>query len=470
VLEVRSVSSYVLIRFPAVFRTLLPISRVALTESLRQPVVVLLTLLGGVLQIFNTWSAAYSLGYSTTEAAEVTSDNKMLLDIGLSTLFGIGAVLAGFLASSVLSREVASKTILTVVSKPVGRTSLVLGKFLGVAGAVLICCGIQVFFFLLAIRHEVMTTATDKLDMPVLFFGGLALVLSLGIAGWTNYYYGWSFSQTSTLLLLPLTFGAYVLTLLVGKGWVVQDMHTAWKPQVVTATVAVVLAVLVLSSIAVALSTRLNQVLTIVGCFAVFVAALLSNAFLGRGVFRNEAIGVVSKVEAVDFSKSFVADHSPLILELKAEPKTALKAGDPLYYSPSPNGYPMIPEVTYPAFRGNLENINELLGEAAKPAIILTAVDNKSITVRNIGATPVPVGRDPEVGDYVFITPTRTSRTKLALWGAIPNLQYFWLVDAVTQNRPVPRNYLFLTGLYTLAQVTIFLSLAVMLFQKRDVG
>jgi hypothetical protein len=74
------------------------------------------------------------------------------------------------------------------------------------------------------------------------------------------------------------------------------------------------------------------------------------------------------------------------------------------------------------------------------------------------------------VGDYVFITPTRTSTTKLALWGAIPNLQYFWLVDAVTQNRPVPRNYLFLTGLYTLAQVTIFLSLAVMLFQKRDVG
>ena len=58
----------------------------------------------------------------------------------------------------------------------------------------------------------------------------------------------------------------------------------------------------------------------------------------------------------------------------------------------------------------------------------------------------------------------------MAAWGIVPNIQYFWLVDAVTQNQPVPRSHVAMLGLYAAAQVGIFLSLAVVLFQRRQVG
>ena len=38
-----------------------------------------------------------------------------------------------FVATAVLSREIENKTVLTVVSKPIGRTTVIFGKYIGVA-------------------------------------------------------------------------------------------------------------------------------------------------------------------------------------------------------------------------------------------------------------------------------------------------------------------------------------------------
>jgi hypothetical protein len=80
------------------------------------------------------------------------------------------------------------------------------------------------------------------------------------------------------------------------------------------------------------------------------------------------------------------------------------------------------------------------------------------------------VSRGPERGDYVFNQPTRINRAAMVAWVAIPNMQLFWLLDAVTQNRVIPGGYLLFVGLYAVCQIGAFLSLGVMLFQRRDVG
>ena len=121
----------------------LSIARTTLIESLRQPVVLLLLLVCFLCQVISTWNTGYSLGYSTTESAEVTADNKLLFDIGLSTVFVIGALMAGFVATSAISREIENKTILTVISKPIARVSVILGKFLGISGALAIASTIM---------------------------------------------------------------------------------------------------------------------------------------------------------------------------------------------------------------------------------------------------------------------------------------------------------------------------------------
>ncbi|MEX0885864.1 MAG: ABC transporter permease subunit, partial [Phycisphaeraceae bacterium] len=105
---------------------LLTIAGNTFTEAIRQPIFTVLVLLGAVALGLNLQLAAYTF----------EDDTKILIDLGLSTVFLVGLFLAAFTATGVLASEVESKTVLTVVSKPVSRPLFVVGKFLGVAGAI----------------------------------------------------------------------------------------------------------------------------------------------------------------------------------------------------------------------------------------------------------------------------------------------------------------------------------------------
>ncbi|MBK7405455.1 MAG: ABC transporter permease subunit [Phycisphaerales bacterium] len=248
------------------------ITRNTFVESIRQPIYFIVLLLAAVLQVFTTWSTAYSMGYTTS--AEVSKDNRLMLDIGLATIFVAGMLLAAFVATAVLSREIESKTVLTVVSKPISRGAVVVGKYFGVAGAIGVAVIIMTAYLLLALRHGVMSTAADDPDQPVILFSTAAILLSVGVAGWCNFYYGWSFPQAATLILLPAIVCAYVVTLLVSKKWGLQPIFTDFKPQVIFAAAALLMALLVIAAVATAASTRLGQVMTIVVCAGVFMLGL----------------------------------------------------------------------------------------------------------------------------------------------------------------------------------------------------
>lgn len=451
------------------FTQLLAIARNTFVESVRQPVLFVLVLLSGVLQAFSTMNTGFSM--ADVESSQVSGDTKLLFDIGLGTIFVISTLLAGFIATAVISREIENKTVLTVISKPVARPVLVLGKFAGVAGAVMAGLIVMLVFLLMAIRHGVMSTTADELDGPVLVFGIGFVAISILVAGWCNYFYGWNFPQTLIVLLTPLSVVAYVLVLLVGKGWKVQDLHTDFKDQVMVASLCLGLAVLVLTSVALAASTRLGQVMTIVVCLGVFVGALLSNHLIGRHVFDNAAIGRVQGVTPEDPTKTtFANPGETLTVRLTREPIQRPRPGDAVYYSPSPSGFPMLAPTGYGRFEGDLSELSQQLAPQVPPGIIALEASGAALKIRHIGGSPLRIVRPPEAEDYVFTRPTTIRPLALAAWGAIPNLQFFWLLDAVSQNRPVPASYLGLVSAYAACQIGAFLCLAVILFQRRDVG
>lgn len=459
------------------------IARNAFVESIRQPIVPILILLSGITQVLNTAMTGFSMGM--TESSEVTSDNKLLFDIGISAVFGFGVVLSAFIATSVLSREIENKTVLTVVSKPVGRPTLLIGKYLGVAGAILVSVVIMLIFLLLAIRHGVLTTTSDLVDYPVLVFGMSAVVLSVLLAAWCNYFYSWQFSQTLVLLLLAFTIIAYVLCLKIAKEWKFQDLHTDFKPQITIACVCLTTALMVFASIATAISTRLSQVMTIVVCVGVFIASLMSNYFLGGRSFSNKIAARIEAAVSTDpaIKIPFLKDQDEVIVKIAGTPFIEMKPGMPFMYSSSPSGFPMNTP-TFQPFTGDVNN-RDALAQAADSAFIITKVESISatkpngpkagdyLTVRRVGPYRESMLVDyvpPQVGDYIFVTPTQINAPALAAWGVIPNLQHFWLLDAITQNQPIPGSYVVRTIIYALLQITGFLGIGVFLFMKRDVG
>jgi hypothetical protein len=102
--------------------------------------------------------------------------------------------------------------------------------------------------------------------------------------------------------------------------------------------------------------------------------------------------------------------------------------------------------------------------------LVISAIRGRELTVKHVGADAVLTRHSPQANDYVFIRPTRINVIAWGAWGVVPNIQFFWMVDAITQNQPVPGSHLGLIAVYALAQIGVFLSLAVMLFQTREVG
>jgi ABC-type transport system involved in multi-copper enzyme maturation permease subunit len=445
----------------------LTIAKNTFIESIRQPIFFVLVMLCGILQFFTTWGTGFAMGY--TESGEVSGDDKLQFDVGLSTVLVCGMLLAALTATAVISREIENKTVLTVVSKPIGRPTLILGKYLGVAASLLIAIVPMVMFLLMGIRHGVMSTAADDPDQPVLLFSFLAIGIAVGVAVWCNFFYGWYFSQTCILILAPGMFIAYVVVLCISKKWHWQFIGVDMKPQIYFACIGMSMAILVLAAIATAVSTRLGQVMTTAVCVGIFLFGLLSNYLIGRHVFTNRIAAMIQNVGSESIKPGWDEPGSTYHIKIQSVFKIPVHVGDAFYYSSSPSGVPMeVPD--YPAFTGDVDKADEAYGPNTPAALVITQVDSQNLTVKRVGSGPFQAERPPAPNDYVFIAPTKVSIPALVVWGIVPNLHYFWLVDAVSQNQLIPFTHLFLILFYSLAQIGVFLSLGVILFQRRDVG
>ncbi|MHC5002545.1 MAG: hypothetical protein ACYTJ0_05425 [Planctomycetota bacterium] len=257
---------------------LLAITRNTFFESIRQPIMLVVLLVATLLIILSNPLSAFTM----------EDDQRMLVHMGLATVFVGGALLASFIATSVLTREIENRTALTVIGKPVGRPIFVLGKFLGVAGALTMGTLLMCFAFLLVERHGVLQTVRDPMHWPVVTFGVIAAILGVGVGVWCNYFYGMAFSSTTICLTTPLAALAYFFSLMFGPDFTPQPIALAFKPDLWLALICLLAAILVLTAVAVAASTRLGQVMTLCVTIGVFLLGMLSDHFLGGPITRLE--------------------------------------------------------------------------------------------------------------------------------------------------------------------------------------
>ncbi len=500
----------------------IPIARNAFKESIRQPVFFVMLLLAAFIQLLNTWIVGFTMGAKNVPG-EVTGDNKLLLDVSMGAIFLLGIILAAFIATAAISREIENKTVLTVVSKPIGRTSIILGKFLGISSAMFVAIGIMIAFLLLGIRHGILTTAAQDPNMPVILLTSLAIFGSIAIGALGNYMYGWSFGQTASLTLLVTIWIAYIALLFIDEDWTLMNPIENFKPQIMLATTCLAMALFVMTALATAISTRLGQVMTIAICTGVFVIGLLSNYWFGRGIYENQRIGQVAMTESpsgfdlydlyrdevwniaalrngmeleefvdsqldprryVTLRELLSLDHSKLaddevfnevmlrspgsrmIITMLGPPTVDLKLGDSFYYGSSPSGI----ELVTPKFTPLDPEIIPEKDVREEPALVITAINDDRLVIQQVGKEPLPLDRPPLSGDSIFLGPTIVHKAPLVIWSIVPNMQAFWLLDAVTQNQPIPFSHVVLVFFYGLCQIVVFLSLAVILFQGRDVG
>lgn len=251
-------------------------------ETLRQPIYLVLVITTFLVLITDTALTGYSM-----EVDMQSGDLRMLVNLGLSTLLMSGLLLAVFAASSTLAREIERRTLLTVVAKPVHRPVILLGKYLGVLAATTVGFYLCVLVFLMTVRHGTRPAASDPWDLAVLTFGIGGLALAVLGALFCNFFFGWAYTSTSIYLKLITLTVAMVLIGFIGQDWQPVEFFEGIDPEILKAILLLWLALVVISALAVTLSTRLGQMPTLGVCLVGFFLSMVADSIFGRYVDEN---------------------------------------------------------------------------------------------------------------------------------------------------------------------------------------
>ena len=291
---------------------LLIIARNTFTETLRQPIYAVIISIALFLFVMSPGLTMYTLD----------EDIKLLREIGLSTLFLSGLFIAIFSATGAVTEEIESKTVTTILSKPINRPTFILGKFLGVCAAVALAHYISTIAMLMIIRHGVLESAGDTHDWPVIVSASLIAVSALLLTAFLNYTYDWPFSATAIVLTAVFATFAIIFLCFIDKEWHFNPQENHIEVFEIYGSVLLLMAVIILVALAVMFSTRLNIVLTLVCCTSAFLIGLIHD-----WLFARHADALWAKIGAVLVPNFQVFWISDAIYEGSAVPTAYLLMG-----------------------------------------------------------------------------------------------------------------------------------------------
>jgi ABC-2 type transport system permease protein len=251
---------------------LITIAKNTFVETLRQPVYAVIVATALLLLVVSPSLSMYTMD----------DDNKLLREIGLSTLFLTSLFIAIFSASGAVSVEMENKTILTVLTKPVQRPIFLLAKFVGVVGAVALGHYLCTVALLMTIRHGVLSTASDTHDWTVIGSAAAALTVTVLLSAFFNYAYDWKFTSTAVVLSAILATFVLVFLALIDRDWQFNPAKNSINRLDVYGSILLFLAALIIAALAVTISARFNMVVTLSACIGVFLLGLISDYVFGR--------------------------------------------------------------------------------------------------------------------------------------------------------------------------------------------
>ncbi len=245
------------------------IARLALLETLRQPIILLLALGSLTFIALMPLLITHVLG----------DGQRMVRDSALALHLVSGLVLGAYAACASLRDEVRRGTASAVLSKPVGRTLFLLAKYVGLALVMLLYSALLAIAVILAAR-----TAAEDFSFDIWGSGPLllAILLALLAGGLQNFLLRRPFaSRTFAALLLLVPLALLVSGAVDVEGHRASLYASALPLATLPASVLITMAILILSGWSVSLATRLDVVPTLACCAVLLMAGLMGDYLFG---------------------------------------------------------------------------------------------------------------------------------------------------------------------------------------------
>ncbi len=274
-------------------------------ESIRQPVILIIMAISVVMIALSPYTTFFTM----------LESDKMVKEMGLATILVAGLLISAAAASSVVSREIENRTVLTIISKPVGRVEFILGKYLGVLACLFLASYVigQVLILTSAVGGFEAGPLQD-VHFPILLSMvgmGLAVLIAAAILNFKKNYH---FAATAVMLAAPgftlVTIVFMVLQVIFAMYWP-EGLNIVIDVWVIVGGFLVMLALFIIAAIAVAVSTRLSAVATILICASIFMLGLLSDYLFyeqtAENIFARVAYSVIPNFQVFWLADAIVA-------------------------------------------------------------------------------------------------------------------------------------------------------------------
>ncbi|MGP1383294.1 MAG: ABC transporter permease [Thainema sp.] len=156
-----------------------------------------------ILYLVGLFAIVFLLALLLLPSVAASTEDKILLDVGLAGITLIGLVVSVFVGTGLINKEIEKRTVLVLLAKPVSRSEFILGKHLGLTAVIAVLLALMAAIYLGGLYWQNIAFPLESIAISLLF---LLLELSLIIA--VALLFG---STMSSLLASLLTFAIYLV-------------------------------------------------------------------------------------------------------------------------------------------------------------------------------------------------------------------------------------------------------------------
>ncbi|AFZ59863.1 ABC transporter permease subunit [Anabaena cylindrica FACHB-243] len=156
-----------------------------------------------ILYIIGFYALILAVANRTIFEFSATSQDKIFLDVGLSVMNVIGLIIAIFIGTGLVNKEIEKRTILMLIAKPISRSEFITSKYLGLSGVLAVLVAAMTVIYLGFLQFSKMSYPIESI-LIASFFLFLQLTLVTAVAITLGVF-------TSSLIATALTFAVYLM-------------------------------------------------------------------------------------------------------------------------------------------------------------------------------------------------------------------------------------------------------------------
>jgi ABC-type transport system involved in multi-copper enzyme maturation permease subunit len=156
-----------------------------------------------ILYIIGFYAILLAIAIRVLPEFAAATEDKMFLDFGIAAMSIVSLIVTIFVGTALVNKEIDKRTILVLIAKPVSRSEIITGKFLGLSAVLAVLVAIMTVIYLAFLQLGNIPHSA----LSILIAAGF-LIVQLSLVAAVAITFG---VFTSSLLAVTLTFAVYLM-------------------------------------------------------------------------------------------------------------------------------------------------------------------------------------------------------------------------------------------------------------------